>query len=221
VLQQRLVRERAVSRHSRSGRPYGCGIETGVEVLPDLTPKRLFPFADVTVAVEGVSRRARAIRRTRRLPLAEHPGYAFERLRPGRYEVTGHYEGDAFRHTTAPTTRRITISSARCRTYFSGTGHRRHKPRVAYIGASQRIYNLSWSAWNRRTARATGTFPANDCIPYCAAGTITPYPVNVKLSRVRVCNGYLQYLALRWTYRGARPPGAPRSQRATFDYACE
>jgi putative transposase len=201
-------------------RPWGCGITTGVEVLPDLTPKRLFPFADVTVAVRGLTGPARAIDRRRQLPLSVDPGYGFDRLRPGRYEVTGQYLGDPFRLATTPITRRITLSRARCRTYFSGSGRRRYKPRVLYFGASQRIYDVSWRRWGRKVARGRGTFPANDCIPYCAAGTITPYRVAVKLSRPRICNGFIQYLTLRWTYRNGQPPGAPRSQSTTFDYTC-
>jgi hypothetical protein len=47
-----------------------------------------------------------------------------------------------------------------------------------------------------------------------------PYRVRVRLSRVRVCGGYLQYIGMRWTYRAGRPPGAPRSQTVRFGYNC-
>jgi len=204
-----------------TARPYACGVETGVEVLPDLTPKRLFPFADVSIEVRGVGGRARGIHKTRSLPVARDNGYLFARLRPGRYRVTGHYLGDPFRLASEAVTRRVRLSARRCRTYVAGADlNRRYRPKVLVLGASQTIDGMSWQRWGRRAARGTGTFPANDCIPYCAAGTITRHPVTVRLSRPRVCGGYTQFLMLRWTYRGSRPAGAPRTERMNLGFAC-
>ena len=55
-------------------------------------------------------------------------------------------------------------------------------------------------------ARGSGTWPVNDCMPYCAAGTITPKRVALELFRRRERNGYTQYVALsvRPLTRGAR-----------------
>lgn len=83
-----------------------------------------------------------------------------------------------------------------------------------YVGASQRFFNLRWRRWGQRVARARGTFPANDCDPYCARGTITNRPMSVALSRPRMCAGRLQYL--RVTYRVA---GGPR-QGFSNRYVC-
>jgi hypothetical protein len=204
-----------------TARPYACGVETGVEVLPDLRPKRLFPFSDVRIEVRGVGGRARGIHKTRDLPVAIDNGYLFARLRPGRYRVTGRYLGDPFRLASDPVTRRVRLSAGRCRTYVAGAdGRRRYRPKLLVLGASQTIYDVSWQRWGQRAARGTGTYPANDCIPYCAAGTITRHPVTVRLSRPRVCGGYTQFLMMRWTYRGTRPAGAPRTERLNLDFSC-
>jgi hypothetical protein len=205
----------------RTLRPYGCGIETGVRVLPDLAPKRLFPFADVEVQLQGIAGPARGLHKTRRLPLGRDPGYLFKSLRRGRYRVRAQYVGDPFRLASAIATRTIRLSRGRCRVYFAGTDlTRRYRPRLLAIGASQRIDGVVWQRWGRRAARGTASFPANDCNPYCAAGTITRYPVTVRLSRARVCGRYLQFLTLRWTYRGSRPAGAQPTEKVGFDYAC-
>ncbi|MGW0391846.1 hypothetical protein ACWDYJ_13335 [Streptomyces sp. NPDC003042] len=50
---------------------------------------------------------------------------------------------------------------------------------------NNRLVDLRWTTWGPRTATATGTDMANDCVPYCAAGTFRPYPVTVTLSRPR------------------------------------
>jgi hypothetical protein len=198
----------------------GCGIETAVEVLPDLSPKELFPFGDVKVTVRGVSGRARGIHRTRQLPLAPDAGYGFENLRAGRYEASGSYPGDPFRLASETVRRRITIPASRCRVYFSGSGYRRYQPRIVYFGASQRIYGIVWRRWGGPVASGTGIYPVNDCVPYCTAGSIVDYPVSVRLSRRRLCNGYVQYLTMRRTYRGRRPTGSPPSQTVNFGYRC-
>ncbi len=104
---------------------------------------------------------------------------------------------------------------------LSGSGVRRYRPSIAYLGASERIYGISWHRWGGPVARGTGTYPVNDCFPYCAAGTIVDYPVTVRLSRRRLCNGYTQYLTLRSSFRGRRPSGAPRSSTVNFGYRCD
>lgn len=90
----------------------------------------------------------------------------------------------------------------------------RVRPRTMTVGASQQFLNLRWRNWGRRVARARGTFPWNDCAPYCARGTITNRPMRVALSRPRMCAGRLQYM--RVTYRIA---GGPRQWFSTR-YLC-
>ena len=197
--------------------PYGCALSTGVEVLPDLAPARLFEFGDVRLTIRGRSGAAKRISRSRLLPLAANPGYLFERLRPGRYDVTATYLGDPFRLRSDTATRNAVLAHKRCEVYFTGTGSRRTRPTVLYLGASQRIYEITWRSWGGKRARGTGTFPANDCIPYCAAGHITPHRVAVTLSHKRVCRGYEEYLSLRY-----RPlaGNVPRAETVDFGYRC-
>jgi hypothetical protein len=84
---------------------------------------------------------------------------------------------------------------------------RQREPEVLYLGASQRIFSLNWSNWDSRHAVGYGTFPANNCIPYCAAGKITDYPVQVKFSKPRNCSGTWFYGRLRYDSSGAGPDG--------------
>ena len=42
---------------------------------------------------------------------------------------------------------------------------------------------LTWSAWNTSTAVGHGTRSELSCVPSCAQGTATPYPVTITLSR--------------------------------------
>jgi hypothetical protein len=207
----------ASSAAVRRAGPWGCGLEVGVEVLPDLVPARLFPFAEVQVTVRGRSGEARSIERSRQLPVAADPGYLFQRLRPGRYDVTATYLGDPFRLRSATAQRSAVLAQKRCEVYFAGTGFRRVRPRSLAIGASQGIFEIRWNSWGGRRARGTGTFPANDCIPYCAAGHITPHRVALTLSRKRVCRGYEEYLSLRY-----RPldGDVPRAETVDFSYRC-
>ncbi|HEX8104663.1 MAG TPA: hypothetical protein VF533_18745 [Solirubrobacteraceae bacterium] len=87
-----------------------CTVETEVEVLPDLEPERLFPFHNVRITVRGPH-----YRKTRRLPLGEDEGYVFKRLRPGVYRIRAGYPGDRFRLAPRDVTRRVRVSSRRCR----------------------------------------------------------------------------------------------------------
>ncbi len=92
---------------------------------------------------------------------------------------------------------------------------------MVYFGASQRIYGISWRRWARAAARGRGIYPVNNCIPYCAAGRVTDYPVTVRLSRIRVCNGYEQYLTMKRTYVGRGPTGSPRTETVNFGFVCD
>jgi hypothetical protein len=198
-------------------RPYGCAVETGVEVLPDLEPARLFPFSTVDVTLAGRSGPAKGLRRTRELPLSGHPGYLFRKLRPGRYDVIAFYPGDPFRFASAEASRGVELARKRCEVYVAGTGIREVRPDIIYIGASQRIYGLRWRSWGGRRARATGIFPVNNCVPDCARGSISPRRVAVTLSRKRLCRGYDEYLRLRYRpLKGSLPDAASTD----FSYRC-
>ena len=68
--------------------------------------------------------------------------------------------------------------------------------------------DLAWKSWGADTATATGTARANDCDPYCAAGTFREYPVSVVASSPQTCSsGRRQYTHLEWSTQAKPPPG--------------
>jgi hypothetical protein len=196
-------------------RPLGCGIETGIEVLPDLAPARLFGFSRISIRVRGAGGRARGISVARTLPIGPDDGYHFSGLRPGRYAVSATYPGDPFRLPSAAAQRHVTLPASRCRVYVTGTGVRSYRPSIVYFGASARIFAIRWRRWGGPVAVGTGIFPANNCIPNCAEGSITDHPVTIRLSRRRLCNGYVQYLTMRFAFRGRRGGG-----NSNFGFRC-
>ena len=70
------------------------------------------------------------------------------------------------------------------------------------------LKDLAWMGWGAPTATATGTARANDCDPYCAAGTFRDYPVSVSASGLQTCpSGRRQYTRLEWSTQAKPPPG--------------
>jgi hypothetical protein len=62
------------------------------------------------------------------------------------------------------------------------------------------LEDLSWTSWGAATATASGNARANDCDPYCAAGTFRTYPVSVTATGLRTClSGRRQYTHLEWS----------------------
>jgi hypothetical protein len=104
------------------------------------------------------------------------------------------------------------------RIYMAGTDDRpRVRPRIIYIGASQRIFGLRWRSWHSRVARGRGVFPGNSCAPSCAEGRISDHPVSVRLSRPKLCDdGRYRYLVLSYRFLD----GGGRPVRTTFGYLC-
>ena len=84
------------ARFTLRARAHKCGIDTSVEVLPDLNPAKLFPFAKVRISVRG---HGRTVTRT---------------LKAGRYTITGVYLGDRWRTRSVTRTRHARVP-ARCR----------------------------------------------------------------------------------------------------------
>ena len=74
--------------------------------------------------------------------------------------------------------------------------------------ATSRSRALRWPNWGAATATADGTARANDCDPYCAAGTFRTYPVDVTASGLQTCvGGRRQYTRLEWSTQAKPPPG--------------
>lgn len=72
------------------------------------------------------------------------------------------------------------------------------------------LTSLQWSQWGTPTAHAFGTDVANDCLPYCAAGTFHEYPAVVTLSGAEPWQGHPgveRYTQITVEYPGARPAG--------------
>lgn len=79
---------------------------------------------------------------------------------------------------------------------------------------NSRLVSLKWSRWGADGARGSGVNVANDCVPYCAAGTFHSYPVRVRLDGARPWaqhSGVRRYTQLTLTFTGDRPDKAPRS----------
>jgi hypothetical protein len=64
---------------------------------------------------------------------------------------------------------------------------------------------LHWTSWNATEARAFGADWVNNCVPFCAAGTFTPYPVNIRAFRPRVVEHHRIFTRMQVTYTGKRP----------------
>lgn len=99
--------------------------------------------------------------------------------------------------------------------YVKFGGLRQFRPRVLYSG-NQAIGPLHWRSWGGSSAGATGVFPSNDCVPYCAAGHITNYPVKVRVSRIRLCGSTDFYTHLRYRL----PRSAPGPSLTSYVLNC-
>jgi len=59
-----------------------------------------------------------------------------------------------------------------------------HKPDSIYFACADGntgISDIHWSTWTPRSAQGTGTYFANDCKPYCAAGKFSYTHVSLRL----------------------------------------
>lgn len=102
------------------------------------------------------------------------------------------------------------------RRYFAGNDRRRIRPRTVSFGAHERIIRIRWRNWGGRVPVGRGTYPVNDCVPSCARGEITNFPVTVRLSRARTCADYIEYRTLTRVYVRRGPSGSPRRQAVSF-----
>lgn len=98
-----------------------------------------------------------------------------------------------------------------------------YRPKMVILACGSGGYDLErlrWKRWNTNVATARGRARINDCIPFCAEGTIRRYAVSVQASRPRFCAGDfgMRYTRVRITYPGRRLKGVPR--RSTRSFAC-
>lgn len=90
---------------------------------------------------------------------------------------------------------------------------------VACADAGFYFTKLKWSAWQPRSASATGLANQNDCTPNCAAGRFHTYRARIRLSAPAACHGHRVFMRIAWTYTGTRPKGVARSGSQTFGCA--
>ncbi|MDJ0382350.1 hypothetical protein [Streptomyces sp. G-G2] len=78
---------------------------------------------------------------------------------------------------------------------------------------NNKLVRLHWDSWSTRTATATGTDLANDCVPYCAAGRFHRYPVSVTLSDPQPWSAHpdlQRFTTIRLLYAGTAPSPLPK-----------
>ena len=62
-----------------------------------------------------------------------------------------------------------------------------------------KLTKLKWRHWGSKVARAHGRSRVNDCIPYCAAGTIHFGSASVHIYRRQTIDGKRQYTCIKGT----------------------
>jgi hypothetical protein len=213
-----VVPDQAGDHTTLSGRACGSGdtvevrLGRGAGRITSIAPKvgRTYRDATTQAIVARVTSIAKLRQRGRRVVRFTITGSDDVCLRPERYAELGWETEEAD----------FVVSYRRRgeRVYMAGTDDRpRVRPRIIYIGASQRIFGLRWRSWHGRVARGRGVFPGNSCVPSCAEGRISNHPVSVRLSRPRLCDdGRYRYLVLSYRFLD----GAGRPVRTTFGYLC-
>jgi hypothetical protein len=93
------------------------------------------------------------------------------------------------------------------KTYAKFGFGRQYKPGTFRFGMSGFVTDMSWFKWGKKLARGQGTYQYNDCIPYCAAGTIHPTPASVILTGRERCGGRFLFSHFKIYYAGRRTGG--------------
>jgi hypothetical protein len=81
---------------------------------------------------------------------------------------------------------------------------------LACADANVELTRLRWTSFGGSTARATGDYTYNGCMPDCAAGHFHSYPIAVVLSAPRKCpDGHRDYrvASALWS-SSSRPAGS-------------
>jgi hypothetical protein len=99
------------------------------------------------------------------------------------------------------TSRSPAASPAARTTYFGQYGLSTHayKPRRLNPSVDGSLYvrHVHWRVWTNRRAVGDGVAHVNDCVPNCAAGHYSTYPVVVHLSQPRELCGSRFFLGFR------------------------
>lgn len=70
------------------------------------------------------------------------------------------------------------------------------------------VDNMTWATWGTSSATGQGDVFANLCVPSCAAGRASFFPVQVTLSGVKTSSQGAYFSELTVTWEGGRPPDA-------------
>jgi hypothetical protein len=80
--------------------------------------------------------------------------------------------------------------------FLAGPGKTGRRPKAG---------KLKWTSWSGKGATATGEDWINNCLPDCADGKFSTFPVALKASRPRVVLGHKIFTRLKVTWTGSRP----------------
>jgi hypothetical protein len=89
---------------------------------------------------------------------------------------------------------------------------------LACADANAALTKLRWTSFGGGSARATGSYTANDCTPNCAAGKFHSSPITLTLSGAKACpDGHDDYRHASWKWSAGAPKG---SIGTTFTLSC-
>jgi hypothetical protein len=89
---------------------------------------------------------------------------------------------------------------------------------LACADANTVLTKLHWTTFGGATARASGSYTANDCTPNCAAGKFHANPITLTLSGAKACpDGHDDYRHAAWKWSASAPKG---SVATTFTLSC-
>lgn len=100
-------------------------------------------------------------------------------------------------------------TSAGQKTWAKFSGARLYRPSTLGFGAHELITSITWSKWRKKLAIGHGTYHVNDCIPYCAAGTITPTPATIYLTGRTRCGKRFVFRRLKVYFAGRKRTSPP------------
>lgn len=97
------------------------------------------------------------------------------------------------------------------RIVYSGDG-------AAFLGGSGSTgAHVRWTSWGTRQARGSGDDWHDNCVPNCAQGRYSGYPIAIRLWRPQIVAGRFLFTRMTVTYTGARPP-YPAYQHGSLTY---
>lgn len=98
----------------------------------------------------------------------------------------------------------------------------RHEPHSLLMSADGSLYakDITWVGWGTATATGRGTAEENNCQPYCAAGTYSPHPVTITLTKPEPWHSDMVYTSAAYSIpslsqRNTFEPGLPRAAPST------